>query len=200
MVVVDDGSEDLTKSIVKSAAKENARIRLFDREALGMERGLTASIVYGIEKATTKYVIVIDADLQHPPEKIKDVARALEGGSDLAVAYRSKVTDWPLYRKLISKCFMYAGKIILFAEAKETCVDIFSGFFGVRRQAFVSTYKKNRRRFVGNGYKVLFDFLKCIDRGTLKTTNVPIVFRSREFGASKAGLMQGIALLRSFFS
>ncbi len=200
ILVVDDGSDDLTGEIVKSAGRENGNIRFIDRSALGLDRGLTASITYGILKSTTEYAIVIDADLQHPPEKIRDVARALERGSDLAVANRAEVTDWPLYRRLISRAFMYAGKVILFVSAKETCVDIFSGFFGIRRRVFVSTYSRNKRRFVEGGYKVLFDFLKCVDRGTLKISNVPIVFRSREFGTSKAGMKQGMALLRSFFS
>lgn len=198
IIVVDDGSDDLTSDIVKGFVKQNRRVKLFDRSIVGLERGLTASVVYGIVKSRTKYVIVIDADLQHPPEKIKDIAGKLSSGYDLAVANRAKVTDWAVYRKIISRAFMYAGKIILFAEAKETCVDIFSGFFGMKRDVFLSVYRKNRHRFVGEGYKVLFDFLKCIDRGTLRIGNVPFVFNTRRFGSSKASIGQGMALLKSF--
>ena len=117
---------------------------------------------------------------------------------DLVVANRAKVTNWAAYRKIISRAFMYLGKIILFIGAKETCVDIFSGFFGIRREEFLSVYRKNKHRFVGEGYKVLFDFLKCIDRGTLKIGNVPFVFNIRHFGSSKASVGQGMALLKSF--
>jgi dolichol-phosphate mannosyltransferase len=200
VIVVDDGSEDLTGEIVKGFAKQNHRVRLLDRSLMGLERGLTASVIYGILKAGTKYVIVIDADLQHPPEKIRDVAQKLGSGYDLVVANRAKVTNWAAYRKIISRAFMYAGKILLFVEARETCVDIFSGFFGIRRAVFLSVYRRNRKRFVGEGYKVLFDFLKCVDRGTLKIGNVPFVFNAREFGSSKASIAQGMALLRSFLT
>lgn len=200
VIVVDDGSDDLTKSIVKGFAKQNSRVKLFDRSVLGLEKGLTASVIYGIAKSRTKYVIAIDADLQHPPEKIRDVARKLLAGYDLVVANRARVTNWAAYRKLISRAFMYAGKIVLFASAKETCVDIFSGFFGIKRELFVSVYSRNKNRFVGDGYKVLFDFLKCVDRGTLKIGDVPFVFNAREYGSSKASLEQGVALVRSFFS
>jgi dolichol-phosphate mannosyltransferase len=200
VIVVDDGSEDLTREIVKGFAKQNHRVRLLDRSLMGLERGLTASVIYGILKAGTKYVIVIDADLQHPPEKIRDVAQKLGSGYDLVVANRAKVTNWAAYRKIISRAFMYAGKILLFVEARETCVDIFSGFFGIRRAVFLSVYRRNRKRFVGEGYKVLFDFLKCVDRGTLKIGNVPFVFNAREFGSSKASIAQGMALLRSFLT
>jgi dolichol-phosphate mannosyltransferase len=200
VIVVDDGSEDLTREIVKGFAKQNHRVRLLDRSLMGLERGLTASVIYGILKAGTKYVIVIDADLQHPPEKIRDVAQKLGSGYDLVVANRAKVTNWAAYRKIISRAFMYAGKILLFVEARETCVDIFSGFFGIRRAVFLSVYRRNRKRFVGEGYKVLFDFLKCVDRGTLKIANVPFVFNIREAGSSKASIAQGMALLRSFLT
>ncbi len=200
IVVVDDGSDDLTKQVVKGFAKQERRVRFFDRSATGMERGLTASIVYGIMRSTTKYVIVIDADLQHPTEKIHEMASRLRSGCDLVVASRARVTDWAAYRRIISRAFMYVGRAVLFVEAKETCADIFSGFFGIRRELFVSTYKKNSSRFVGEGYKILFDFLKCVDRGALRIGNVPFVFRTREFGSSKAEVTQGLALLRSFAS
>ena len=88
VIVVDDGSDDLTKDIVKGLAEQNCRVRLFDRSVMGLERGLTASVVYGIQKSKTKYVVAIDADLQHPPEKIKDVMRTLRSGYDLVVANR----------------------------------------------------------------------------------------------------------------
>ncbi len=88
---------------------------------------------------------------------------------------------------------------MLFIDAKETCVDIFSGFFGVRRDMFVDVYDKNRQRFVKEGYKTLFDFLKCVERGRLMIANVPFVFHIREFGKSKASTKQGIAVIKSFY-
>lgn len=200
VLVMDDGSTDGTKSTVRELSKADRRVKLVDRKALGARRGLTASVVDGIMRSSTRYAIAIDGDMQHPPGKIEDLAKELTNGSDLAVTNRAKVTGWAPYRKIISRVFMYSGKIILFLTAKETCVDIFSGFFGVRRDLFVSVYEKNKHRFVGEGYKVLFDFLKCVGRGTLKIANVPYVFRIREFGSSKASYVQGIALLKSFFS
>ena len=200
VLVEDDGSTDGTKMIVRQISKSNRNVGLIDRRALGPEKGLTFSIVDGIRRCRTKYAIVIDADMQHPPGKIQDVAARLRRGDELVVANRAKVTDWAPYRKIISRIFMYTGKIILFITAKETCVDIFSGFFGVKRDVFVSVYEKNRHRFVGEGYKALFDFLKCVERGTLRTSNVPFTFHIREFGASKASVKQGVALFKSFFS
>ena len=92
------------------------------------------------------------------------------------------------------------GKLVLFAGRKETCNDIFSGFFGVDRKVFAGVAQKNRDRFVMEGYKALFDFLKCVRRKTIKIGEVPIVFSARKSGSSKVGIRQGIAAIRSFLT
>ncbi|MEM0124076.1 MAG: glycosyltransferase [Candidatus Micrarchaeaceae archaeon] len=198
IIVVDDGSKDGTKKIVNRFSKRS--VEFFDRHAAHLKRGLTFSIIDGILRAKTKYVIVMDADLQHPPEKIKALAECLERGYDLAVAVRRTVKGWQFYRKLISKTLIYIGYFILSIRGKSKCGDIFSGYFGVRRSMFSYIYKKNSERFVGEGYKVLFDLLKCIDKGSIRICNVPFTFRLRKSGRSKAGLKQGLALIKSFFS
>jgi len=200
VLVVDDGSRDGTRQIVRGIAKYNAGVYFIDRHAMGLERGLTASIAYGISKSTTKYAIVMDADMQHPPSKIRDISEKLVLGKDLVVANRADVTDWSPYRRAISFLLMCAGRFVLFVRHKETCKDIFSGFFGIRRTVFNTVFKRNKRHFVMTGYKALFDFLKCVKRGSLRIDNVSIVFNSRRSGKSNVGIKQGIACIRSFFN
>ena len=198
IIVSDDGSVDGTRETVRRFASGKRNVTLLDRSLKGAVRGLTASVLDGIELSNTKFVIVIDADMQHPPGRIREIARRLEEGSELVVATRAKVTDWDFHRKVISRSLMYIGRLALFARGKETCGDIFSGFFGVKRELFLDVLGKNRKRFVKEGYKVLFDFLKCVDSGTLRISEVPFVFRTRKFGLSKAGFRQGIAIMKSF--
>lgn len=198
IIVSDEGSDDGTRETVRKFAAGNRSITLLDRSLAGSARGLTASVLDAMELSRTRFVIVLDADMQHPPSKIRDVARELEGGSALVVATRARVTDWDLHRKVISRSLMWAGRFLLWAGGRETCGDIFSGFFGIERKLFTGVLEKNHGRFVKEGYKVLFDFLKCVDRGTLRISEVPYVFRTRRFGSSKAGFAQGMALLRSF--
>ncbi|MEM3572230.1 MAG: hypothetical protein QW530_00690, partial [Candidatus Micrarchaeaceae archaeon] len=124
----------------------------------------------------------------------------LESGYDLAVAVRRTVEGWQFYRKLISKALIYVGYLILFVKGKSRCGDIFSGYFGIRRSLFLQIYNENKTRFVGEGYKILFDFLKCVDSGSIKICNVPYSFGLRKSGESKAGLKQGLAVIKSFFS
>lgn len=200
IIVADDGSTDGTKKIVLKYSKKTKSVRLIDRHARNLKKGLTASIVDGIRLSRTRYAIVMDADLQHPPAKIKEIARMLKSGDDLVVAWKVDMPNWALYRRVISRVLIAIGKLVLFFGQKETCNDIFSGFFGVDRKIFTGVAQKNRGRFVMEGYKALFDFLKCVRRGTLRIGEVPIVFSTRKSGSSKVGIRQGIAAIRSFLT
>ncbi len=199
ILVVDDGSTDGTDSIVGKLSKSDNAVSLLERR--GKSRGLTASVIDGMMTSKTKFVAVMDADLQHPIDTVKNLYSSLSSGNDIAVAFRERVDGWPLYRKLISQSLSALGMIVLLASGKKTTRDIFSGFFGIRRNSIYPIIKKNRPRFVGEGYKVLFDLLKCINSSdSIKIGEVPYTFRQREFGLSKAGTKQALALLKSFLS
>ena len=200
VVVSDDGSVDRTAQVVKAISKKNTRVTFLDRHGAGLERGLTASAIDGIHKSRTRHCIVMDADLQHPVEVVGKIASELAKGDELAVAVRVDVRKWNLYRKIISKALIWIGYGILVATGRSRCDDIFSGFFGVDRKLFLRTYSKNRGRFIDGGYKILFDFMKCIANKEIKVGQVPYSFGVRRYGASKAGIRQGLLLFRSFLS
>jgi dolichol-phosphate mannosyltransferase len=198
IVVVDDGSGDGTRKAVESFRPSSGKVSFIDRKAMGCRPGLTASVSDGILGSTTKYAIVMDADLQHPPETAKRIADALRKGNGLAVAIRADVRKWQLYRKVISKSLITLGYAVLVLRGSERCSDIFSGFFGIDRSLFKKAYTSNKGRFVGGGYKVLFDFLKCNRSGSLRIAEIPYSFGVRRHGTSKAGMKQGLYLLESF--
>lgn len=196
VTVADDGSTDGTKRIAESFG----RVKFLDRKKMHLQKGLAASVIDGINGSRTRFVIVMDADLQHPPKEIARIAAQLAAGCDLSVASRASAVGWELDRKIISKLLIYLGYFVLLAQGSTTCGDIFSGYFGLRRDLFVKTYAGNRERFVVDGYKILFDFIKCIRRGSIKVGDVPFDFQIRKMGKSKAGMKQGFAVLHSFFS
>ncbi len=200
VIVVDDGSKDGTKEKVMEIANGNRGVRFFDRAKSHRERGLTASAVDGILESRTKFVIVMDADLQHPIDVIKFMAPKLEKGKDLVVAIRADVKGWELHRKMISMVLIVIGYAILVMTGRSKCDDIFSGFFGVNRSLFAKTYNANRDRFVLGGYKILYDFLKCTKNGDILVDQIPYSFGLRQHGTSKAGFRQGMLLFKSFFS
>lgn len=72
---VDDGSKDKTLSILKDFAKTNPRVNYlsFSRN-FGKEAGMYA----GLQHATGNYVVIIDADLQDPPELMEEMYKTLK--------------------------------------------------------------------------------------------------------------------------
>lgn len=195
IIVVDDGSTDKTQAIVQDRAKKYPRIKLIDRSKKTI-KGLTASVIEGIGHATTKYSVVIDADLQHPPEKIKGILYHLEHGYDLVAGYREKIgIEWPWYRKIITKTGTALGKLRLRMKGV-VCKDILSGYFGVKTSLFKSVIHKGKDKFELGGYKVLFDLLKQLDK-TTKIKNFPFTFDVRKEGQSK---LTGKIMLRYFKS
>lgn len=196
MIVADDGSTDDTRRIVTSATKRNLRVRFLDRSSRKLH-GLTISVVDAEMLVNTKYTIVMDADLQHPPELIKKIYERLGKGADLAIGSRETVKDWQLYRKIISKTVTAFSIFIFKLKGKRTVNDMMSGFFGIKTSVFKHAIESNKSKFVPSGYKVLLDILNTINENT-KIVEVPYkTFHRRLHGASKSGVRQMIDLLHS---
>ena len=84
-VFVDDGSRDRTLAEIQKLRKEDKRVRFvsFSRN-FGKEAGLYA----GLQAATGDYVVVMDADLQDPPEYLPEMYRAISTGEYDCVGMR----------------------------------------------------------------------------------------------------------------
>lgn len=98
---VNDGSEDNTLKLVKKYRKEDSRIKYVDLSRnFGKEIGMLA----GMDYATGDAVIIIDADLQHPPEKIKEMIKWWEKGFDDVYTVRLNREE-SFLKKMTSKLY-----------------------------------------------------------------------------------------------
>lgn len=180
---VDDGSKDKTRKIIKNFSKKNEKIKLIDRSKEKIH-GLCASVIDGIFASKTEYFVVMDGDLQHPPEAILNFKKKFEEGSMFVVGCRKKVKNWKIERKSISKVASFLGKTSLIIRRKKYPKDILSGFFGGKTSVFKKIIKENYKKFQLKGYKILFDILKVLPL-QIKFSEFFYNFGQREKGKSK---------------
>ena len=186
IVVVDDGSRDGTVEVCRDLA-ERYPLRLLVRDA--PEHGLSGAVLHGIAAAEGDTLVVMDADLQHPPERLPDLLAAVERADDPAcradfalgsryVAGGSTDAQWTLFRRVNSGVATalarpFAGRVR----------DPMSGFFALRRD----TYDR-AERLTPLGYKIALELMcKCRVR---RVREVPIHFGLRTQGQSKLSLAQ----------
>lgn len=103
IVCVDDGSRDNSWARLQAAHAANPRIRLvrFSRN-FGKEMAMTA----GLRHATGRAVVLMDSDLQHPPEVIEEFYAHWQAGAQVVYGVRrSRDTDPPLRRFLTRRFY-----------------------------------------------------------------------------------------------
>lgn len=175
VIVVDDNSQDGTEALVEKLSGSNPAIRLLKRKG---KLGLSSAIVDGVKSSKGENILVMDADLSHPPEKIAELSEALEE-NDLAVGSRNLqgggVENWPIHRKLISWGATMLARLLLGVRL----TDPMSGFFAVKKSIF------QNMRFRIKGYKILLNIIA--DNPNIRIREVPYLFKDRFAGETKLG-------------
>jgi len=177
ILVVDDNSPDNTwVEALKYVDELSIVIRRINM------RGLSSAIIDGILFSLGRFTVVMDADLQHPPEVVNTMFKKLKEDSyDVVVGSRyisgGGVVGWSRLRLTISKGATIFAKLLLPYVRKIS--DPMSGFFMVRKDLVVM----NRDKLNPLGFKILLEILeKCRPS---KVVEVPYIFRSRLYGESK---------------
>jgi len=101
VVVVDDGSHDNTPSLMQTWCLEPGFRYIQLSRNFGKEAALTA----GVEAADGDVVILLDADLQHPPELIGKMLQRWEQGIDMVYAVRESREDERWDKRIGTKIF-----------------------------------------------------------------------------------------------
>ncbi len=183
LLVVDDDSRDGTVELVDRLALD--WVRLLVRTS---DRGLSQAVLAGCRASRRDVLVVMDADLSHPPEKIPEMLRALDAGADAVVGSRfaaggSVDDDWGVLRRLNS------GIATLLARPLTALRDPMSGYFALRRATFAAG-----AAFDPIGYKIGLELiLKC---GCRRVAEVPIHFTDRRYGESKLTFREQLRYLQ----
>lgn len=190
IVFVDD-SDDETTTLLQRLSENNPNIRYLHR----VDRtGLGTAILDGFHLALGEWFIVMDADLQHPPESLslvieeihRDAAdiiipsRFIPGGSDGGLN---------VWRKLVSWTARMLGRILLHRVRRVT--DPTSGYFAVRRTTAFSN------SLDPIGWKLLLELLVRSEYEEVR--EIPYAFQARDLGSSKFNMREQWYYIRHLF-
>ncbi len=186
MLVVDDNSPD---EIVDVVAALSGRFPVRLLQPSGRDRDLSRSVIDGLEAARFDRVLVMDADLSHPPASIPAMYHALDKDPAAFVVGSRYVADGSFDRRWSLWRFLNSHIATVITRPLVKCQDPMSGFFAFDRSRVGPIDKLNPIGYkIGLELMVRGDFLEVIE--------VPIQFVDREIGESKLNIDQQIKFLR----
>jgi len=189
ILFVDDSTDATPDTIREVAASATIPVRLIHRdEPVG---GLGGAVLEGFRAAESDICLVMDGDLQHPPEEIPALyQRYRHGDVDAVVASRyagagSAEGLADRGRVMVSRLSTALTKAMFPIRLKDVS-DPMTGFFLVDRRAIDLAGLKPR------GFKIL---LEVLARKSMRVAEVPFDFADRVAGESKASFRQGLHFL-----
>jgi dolichol-phosphate mannosyltransferase len=194
IIIVDDGSPDGTADVVEQHSKHIAsegRLSIKVLRRYG-RRGLLSAVLDGLKAAKGSNVVVMDADLSHPPALIPAMLDELiQDRCDLVIASRyvdgGSVENWSMKRKALSISANMIARVILNLDVK----DAVSGFFACKRWVLEGI------EFITSGYKILLEVLVKVDN--IRVKEIPYTFVNRSHGKSKLNLRVVIEYLKAIW-
>jgi dolichol-phosphate mannosyltransferase len=191
VIFVDDSTDDTPRVIAQTARDCRLAVSVMHRDK--PEGGLGGAVAAGLREASAPWIVVMDADLQHPPSLVPQlVAAGQRAGADLVVAsrYTAGGSHTGLdggFRVLASSLTTRLAKLTFRRQLRQVS-DPMSGFFAVRAAALDTGLLRPL------GYKILLELIvRCRLR---RVTEVPYQFQDRFAGESKASLSEGWRFLR----
>ncbi len=179
--IVDDNSKDNTPQVCAELAKTYPLILMTRTQP---KNGLGGAVLFGLQAALGEILVVMDADLQHPPEKLPELIAPLEKNeADFVIGSRyvaggTTEGKWGIFRQINSKVATLLARP--FAGRTQ---DPMSGFFALKKSTLQSA-----THITPLGYKIGLELMcKCRVK---QVKEIPIDFAARQHGESKLSLKE----------
>ena len=190
VIFVDNYSTDKSVKIIKEIAKKDKSVTAV---LLSRNFGGEYSSLAGMRVASGDATVVLDCDLQDPPELILDFTKEWEKGSEVVIGFRNDIDD-NLFMKIARKAFYKIMKKIsnieiplnagTYSLVDKRVMNVINNlpeknrfFRGLRAWAGFKTtkveYKRRRRKF-GRTHNTLLDYLRDAERGVFGFSYVPL--------------------------
>ena len=184
-VVFVDDSTDETPEVIRDLGEEDKRITLIHRKGPERDGGLSTAVTTGIEAfaGMSEYTCVMDADLQHPPQKVREMLELATAAPTPTSWWRAATRRAAATQGSRGRCA--AGRLRgqqvpgpgpLQGGAQDKRPD--GGVLPGANDAISGI------QFRPTGFKILLEILVCAPE--LKVVEAPLEFRARHAGVSKA--------------
>ena len=102
IIFINDGSTDKTLEILESIAKNDNRVKVI---SFSRNFGHQAAVTAGLKEVTGKVAVIIDADLQDPPELIPEMVKLWEEGNEVVYGKRKTRDGESVFKLMTAKMF-----------------------------------------------------------------------------------------------
>ncbi len=186
VLVVDDNSSDGTGQLAEDLkGTYPGKLDVMHRAG---KLGLGSAYIQGFNRllaGNSQAIGQMDADFSHPPEKVVELASALQS-CDMALGSRyvpggSLDENWPFWRKGLSSFGNFYARSILSMPIRDT-----TGGFRLWRRETLAAMPLERVR--SNGYVFQVEMAYVAHRLGFHFREIPIYFAERRFGQSKMSL------------
>lgn len=134
IVFINDGSADNSIQLIKNLADEDNNIKYID---FSRNFGHQIAVTAGLFHCSNERVVIIDADLQDPPELIVDMHKKMDEGYDVVYAKRKKRKGESFFKKITAKWFYR-----LLAKITSFNIPVDTGDFRMISRNIVDTLKQ----------------------------------------------------------
>lgn len=119
-IFVNDGSRDKTYPILKDLAGKHDNVKFI---SFSRNFGKEAAMYAGLCNTTADYVIVMDADLQHPPALVPEMIKQIEAGYDCCAALRTSRKGESKIKSFFSRMFYKFSNRFTDVQLVQNAVD-----------------------------------------------------------------------------
>lgn len=102
LMFINDGSNDRTLEILENISSKDSNVKVI---SFSRNFGHQAAVTAGLRESSGDAIVIIDADMQDPPELIPDMVRLWENGNDVVYGKRKKRKGESVFKVLSAKMF-----------------------------------------------------------------------------------------------
>ena len=173
LIFVNDGSSDGSLEVLKALASEDQKVKLI---SFSRNFGHEAAMIAGVDRASGDGVVCMDADLQHPPECVRQIIEKFEEGYEVINMVRTKNKSAGLIKNITSGGFYKVINTISDVKLEANASDFFA-MTANAAQVLKQSYREKVRFLRGYVQNIGFN-----------RTNIEYEARARVAGESKYSL------------